>query len=135
MLFKKLGIALCILAISGCASYSKQAAEGLNKNHEKYASEACQEKLATVSTQQNIKNTQMILMPTLAIISGGALVAPILATNLTLSYQDNHNSSEILSSCNANPKTNDEIASDTLINSLVGIASAGLVKVPVNTGK
>lgn len=128
-------LALCVGMLSGCASYSKQAAEGLDKNHEKYTSQACQEKLATVSTQENIKTTQMILMPTLAIASGGVLALPILATNLTLGYQDNHNSSEIRSSCNANPKTDNEIASDTLMNSLVNVATAGLVKIPVNTSK
>ena len=132
---KYLAIALSLGILSGCASYSKQAAEGLDKGHEKYASKDCQEKLATVSTQENIKTTQMVLMPTLAIVSGGVLAIPILATNVTLGYQDNHNSSEIRSSCNGNPKTDNEIAGDTLINSLVNFATAGLAKVPVNPSK
>ena len=121
--------------LSACASYSQKAAQNLDKEHEKYASQECQEKLTSASTHQNIKNGQMILMPALAVLTGGTIMLPLLATNLTLGYQDNKNSSEIMFSCNGISKTDNEIIDDTMINGLIHVATGGLIKVPVSTSK
>lgn len=111
-----------VAALAGCATESELAAIGLDHNDPKYATDACQQRIAASAIHTDLKNASMVASPALILLSGGLLI-PVVVANAAMDYSDHVDASSLSVNCGGKGKSQAEIAGSVSARAVIGAAS------------
>ena len=124
---KTIFLLVCLIIISSCSSKTKQVALIVKENGNAVSNEECNLFLKNTATQELLKYGRIIATPILLVVSGGALLIPVISVNAGLDTQDRLNASKLAEKCNIKDeiKTGKDIVFDVVKGVTLGIMTAG----------
>ena len=135
-LIRSILLAMCVLALPGCMSYSSKAVAELDHESEAFTSAECQNSRQNAGIHDSLKNIKLVASSSLMLIAGPVMAIPVLFANVGLNTADHLKANEIKSNCGgqalSTEKLTQSIAVDTGLGLLTGSALSG-VAVPINT--
>jgi hypothetical protein len=135
-LIRSLLLAMCVLVLPGCMSYSTKAAAELDHESDAFTSAECQNSRQNAGIHDSLKNIKLVASSSLMLIAGPVMAIPVLFANVGLNTADHLKANEIKSNCGgqalSTEKLTQSIAVDTGLGLLTGSALSG-VAVPINT--
>ena len=122
-------LAVCVLALPGCMSYSSKAVAELDHESEAFTSAECQNSRQNAGHHDNLKNIKLVASSSLMLIAGPVMAIPVLLANVGLNTADHLKANEIKSKCGGQAlsieKVTQSIAIDTGLGLLIGTALNG----------
>jgi hypothetical protein len=71
-------LAMCVLALPGCMSYSSKAVTELDHESDVFASAGCQNSRQNAGIHDNLKNIKLVASSSLMLIAGPVMAIPVL---------------------------------------------------------
>ena len=128
-------LAVCVLALPGCMSYSSKAVAELDHESEAFTSAECQNSRQNAGHHDNLKNIKLVASSSLILIAGPVMAIPVLFANVGLNTADHLKANEIKSNCGGQAlsleKVTQSIALDTGLGLVIGTALNG-ASVPIS---
>ncbi len=118
--------ALILLLMSGCASESRVKVVNLDTRHAMYKTEGCQQAITNAKVQDELKLARLLASPVAIVLSGGALLLPVLATNAGMETLDHMEASSISVSCGGPETPAEDMAMDVLKGAAIGLTTGTL---------
>ena len=87
------------LALSGCASQTRNMADSINPSTPQFNEPACQRSFALASMHDEIKFARSIATPSLILLTGGGYLLPLLGMNMGLDALDHFDASYVSKVC------------------------------------
>ena len=129
-------LAVCVLALPGCMSYSSKAVAELDHESEAFTSAECQNSRQNAGIHDSLKNIKLVASSSLMLIAGPVMAIPVLFANVGLNTADHLKANEIKSNCGgqtlSTEKVTQSIAVDTGLGLLTGSVLSG-ASVPIGT--
>ena len=129
-------LAMCVLALPGCMSYSSKAITELDYESDVFASAGCQNSRQNAGIHDNLKNIKLVASSSLMLIAGPVMAIPVLFANVGLNSADYISANEIKSNCGGQAlsleKVTQSIAVGTGLGLVIGTALNG-ASVPIST--
>ena len=129
-------LAMCVLALPGCMSYSSKAVAELDHESDAFTSAECQNSRQNAGIHDNLKNIKLVASSSLMLIAGPVMAIPVLFANVGLNTADHIKANEIKTKCGGQAlsieKLTQSIAVDTGLGLLTGSALSG-ASVPIGT--
>ena len=133
---RPLMLAMCVLALPGCMSYSSKAVAELDHESDAFTSAECQNSRKNAGHHDNLKNIKLVAGSSLMLIAGPVMAIPVLLANVGLNTADHLKANEIKSNCGGQAmpieKVTQSIAVDTGLGLLIGSVLNG-ASVPIST--
>ncbi len=116
-------VVLALGLMTGCASNTRNMAESISPQNEKFKEPACQRSFELAKLHDDIKWARTIATPTILLLSGGSYLLPLIGANMGLDALDHLDASHVSQACGgfATPSKN------TLEKVLIG-AGFGVLK-------
>ena len=131
---RALVLAMSILALPGCMSYSSKAVAELDHESDAFTSAECQNSRQNAGIHDNLNNIKLAASSSLILMAGPVMAIPVLLANVGLNTADHLKANEIKSSCGgqalSTEKVTRSIAIDTGLGLLPGAALNG-ASVPI----
>jgi hypothetical protein len=135
-LIRSLLLAMCVLVLPGCMSYSTKAAAELDHETDAFTSAECQNSRQNAGIHDSLKNIKLVASSSLMLIAGPVMAIPVLFANVGLNTADHLKANEIKSKCGgqalSTEKLTQSIAVDTGLSLLTGSVLSG-ASVPLST--
>jgi hypothetical protein len=132
---RALVLAMSILALPGCMSYSSKAVAELDHESEAFTSAECLNSRQNAGHHDNLKNIKVVASSSLMLIAGPVMAIPVLFANVGLNTADHLKANEIKSNCGGQAlsleKVTQSIAVDTGLGLVIGTALSG-ASVPIS---
>lgn len=87
------------LALSGCASQTRNMADSINPSTPQFNEPACQRSFALAPMHDEIKLARSIATPSLILLTGGGYLLPLLGMNMGLDALDHFDASYVSKVC------------------------------------
>ena len=87
------------LALSGCASQTRNMADSINPSTPQFNEPACQRSFALAPMHDEIKFARSIATPSLILLTGGGYLLPLLGMNMGLDALDHFDASYVSKVC------------------------------------
>ena len=87
------------LALSGCASQTRNMADSINPSTPQFNEPACQRSFALAPMPDQIKFARSIATPSLILLTGGGYLLPLLGMNMGLDALDHFDASYVSKVC------------------------------------
>ena len=87
------------LALSGCASQTRNMADSINPSTPQFNEPACQRSFALAPMHDEIKFARSIATPSLLLLTGGGYLLPLLGMNMGLDALDHFDASYVSKVC------------------------------------
>ena len=95
----KIFMAVVLIALTGCASHTRNMADSINPSTPQFNEPACQRSFALASFHDEIKWTRSIATPSLLLLTGGGYLFPLLGLNMGLDAMDHLDASYVSKTC------------------------------------
>lgn len=119
-------LAMVLMTLGGCASESRVKVVNLDTQQQMYKTEGCQQAITNAKVQDDLKLARIVATPVAILLSGGALLLPILATNAGMETLDHMEASSISVSCGGPETPAEDIAMDVLKGAAIGLTTSTL---------
>ena len=87
------------LALSGCASQTRNMADSINPSTPQFNEPACQRSFSLAPMHDEIKFARSIATPSLLLLTGGGYLLPLLGMNMGLDALDHFDASYVSKVC------------------------------------
>ena len=118
-------LGLCA-GLMGCASESRVKVVNLDPHHQMYKTQSCQQAMTNANVYDEVKLARIVASPVAILLSGGALLLPVLATNAGLETLDHMEASSISVSCGGPETSTEDMAMEVLKGAAIGLTTSTL---------
>ena len=135
-LIRPLVLAMCVLALPGCMSYSSKAVTELDHDSDVFATAECQNSRQNAGIHDNLKNIKLAASSSLMLIAGPVMAIPVLFANVGLNTADHMSANEIKSNCGGQPLTNEKVTRSIAVDTGLGLLTGSVLNgasVPIST--
>ena len=135
-IIRTLLLAMCVLALPGCMSYSSKAVTALDHDSDAFATAGCQKSRLNAGIHDNLKNIKLVASSSLMLVAGPVMAIPVLFANVGLNSADHLSANEIKSNCGGQPLTNEKMIQSIAVDSSLGFLTGSVLNgasVPINT--
>jgi hypothetical protein len=123
--FKRAGLVLFVMLalalMNGCASNTRNMAESISPQSEKFTEPACQRSFELAELHDDIKWARTIATPTILLLSGGAYLLPLVGANMGLDALDHLDASHVSQACGGFATPSKNILEKVLIGAGFGV--------------
>ena len=129
-------LAMCILALPGCMSYSSKAVTELDHESDVFASAGCQNSRQNAGIHDNLKNIKLVASSSLMLIAGPVMAIPVLFANVGLNTADHIAANEIKSKCGGQPLSTEKVTRSIAVDAGLGLLTGSVLNgasVPIST--
>ena len=128
-------LAVCVLALPGCMSYSSKAVAELDHESEAFTSAECLNSRQNAGHHDNLKNIKLVASSSLMLIAGPVMAIPVLLANVGLNTADHLKANEINSNCGGQALTSEKVTRSIAFDAGLGLLTGTVLNgasVPIN---
>ena len=129
-------LAMCVLALPGCMSYSSKAVGELDHESDAFTSAECQNSRQNAGLHDSLKNIKLVASSSLILIAGPVMAIPVLFANVGLNTADHLKANEIKSNCGGQALTNEKVTRSIAFDASLGLLTGTVLNgasVPIST--